>query len=154
LGNQSNILFNSECIIQKFDGKGGWHYVELPNLPPLEIKAFGMCRVKGSIDNLTIKDKTIMPMGNGKMMLNLDNKIRSYLKKSVGDTIFVILEKDDTPFIIPNELEICLKDVPPCWDKFLTISKANQRQYVKQIYQSKNPETIAKRIERLIERLS
>ena len=55
--------------LQKYPGKGGWTYAQLPNVPVEEKRAFGMIRVKGTIDGFPIKQYNLMPMGNNILFL-------------------------------------------------------------------------------------
>ena len=51
---QEEAIVNGVFVIEKMDGKGGWHYVKLPTITKSN-RPFGQVRVKGKIDTFEFK---------------------------------------------------------------------------------------------------
>jgi hypothetical protein len=111
-------LVNKKYLLQKFPGKGGWTFAEIPDVLADKHSPFGWVKVRGSIDGFEIKNYNLQPMGNGKLFLPVKAEIRKTIKKQAGDFVQVILYKDNTPLEIPEELLICLADEPKAHEKF------------------------------------
>lgn len=78
--NKEKPLVNSEYLLQKFPGKGGWTYAAIPEILQNKNNPFGWVKIKGSIDGFKLKQYKLMPMGNGKLFLPVKSEIR---KKSI-----------------------------------------------------------------------
>ena len=63
--NEEKPLVNQDYLLQKFPGKGGWTYAEIPEVLQDKHAPFGWVKVKGSIDGYQFKNYRLMPMGNG-----------------------------------------------------------------------------------------
>ena len=74
-------LVDREYLLEKFPGKGGWTYAQIPEILQNKQSAFGWVRVRGTIDNFEIKNYNLMPMGNGKLFLPVKAEIRKKIKK-------------------------------------------------------------------------
>lgn len=48
-------LVDKNYLLQKFEGKGGWTFAEIPEIP-MPKTSFGMLKVKGKIDNYEFSD--------------------------------------------------------------------------------------------------
>src|SRR5215472_14613844 len=89
-------------IIQQFQEQGektGWTYITIPSdiaqqLKPGNKKEF---RVKGKLDNFSIKRKAILPMGEGNFMMPLDANTRKNIGKRQGSTLTIKIEVDNSP---------------------------------------------------------
>ncbi len=143
-------IVNQLLLLKKFPGKGGWTYAEVPELVGISRANFGWVRVKGTIDNYEVSDYSLAPMKGGKLFLPVKAEIRKKIKKQVGDYIKVILYRDNSAFIIPEELIDCLQLEEKAFENFNKLSKSDQRQHVKWIYSAKREETRAERIGVLI----
>ena len=146
-------IVNQKLLLQKFPGKGGWTYAEIPEIPSLSCTNFGWVKVKGSIDNYEISDYSLAPMKGGKLFLPVKTEIRKKIKKQAGDFVTVVLYKDDSIFTIPEELIDCLLLEDRAFDLFNKLSKSDQRQFVKWIYSAKREDTRAERIGKMISKL-
>ena len=75
--------------IHRFEKQGektGWTYVEIPadlagQLVPGNKKAF---RVKGKLDNFSIKGVSLLPMGGGSFIMPLNAAMRKGIGKKAG----------------------------------------------------------------------
>ncbi|WP_411028812.1 DUF1905 domain-containing protein [Spongiimicrobium sp. 3-5] len=140
-------LVNSEYLLRKFPGKGGWTYAEIPEILQNRDNPFGWVKVKGTIDGYNLKQYKLMPMGNGKLFLPVKAEIRKRIKKEEGDYVTVILYADESLLEIPSEIIACFKNEPKkTFDTFLSFTEGEQKAYLDWIYQSKTDETKANRI--------
>ncbi len=146
-------LFKGKKIIDRFAGKGGWTYIELPEIKQPINGKFGMLRVKGKVDQCDIYSIHLMPKGNGVLMLPLNLYIRKQIKKKKGDEVLVVLYKDHDEMPIPNEFMECLEAEPEALAYFTTLSGSIKRNVIQYIYQATKEETRAKRIVMFMNRL-
>lgn len=147
-------LVEKEYLVQKFEGKGGWTYVVIPEISPSKKSKFGWVRVRGFIDDFEISQYKLMPMGNGSLFLPLKAEIRKKIGKKEGDKVKVILFADDSPLELPDELRACLEDEPKALRNFLNFTESEQKFYIDWIYSAKKEETKIERIVKTIERVA
>ncbi len=146
-------IVNQLLLLKKFPGKSGWTYAEIPEIPGLNRANFGWVKVKGTIDNYELSDYSLAPMKGGRLFLPVKTEIRKKIKKQAGDYVQVVLYRDESAFIIPEELIDCLLLDERAFESFNKLSKSDQRQYVKWIYSAKKEETRAERIGVLLAKL-
>ena len=146
-------LINQIYLLQKFPGKGGWTYAQIPEIKPNKNNPFGWVRVRGTIDNYEIKGYHLMPMRNGNLFLPVKASIRKKIGKQEGDYIQVILYADDLPTELPEELKLCLQDEPDAYATFLTYTDAEQKGCIEWIYAAKSEDTKVERIAKLLAEL-
>ena len=146
-------LIRKTFKLQRFQGKGGWTFVSIPEIPPDKKSQFGWRRVKGFIDNYEFKNYHLMPMGNGTLILPVKSEIRKKILKKEGDTVKVILFKDSSPLEIPKELLLCLKDEPKAYNMFMKLTEGYQKEFINWIYAAKKEETKASRIAATINKI-
>ena len=147
-------LVEQDYLLEKFRGKGGWTYAQIPEILQDRHTPFGWVRVRGTIDDHEIRDYHLMPMGNGKLFLPVKAAIRKKIKKQAGDYIHVVLFADNLPLEIPEELRLCLSDAPNGLEKFTSCTDAEQRACIKWIYAAKTVETRVRRIAKIIDKIS
>jgi hypothetical protein len=141
-------LVNKKVKLEKYPGKGGWTYARVPEIPPDRKAWFNWVRVKGSIDGYVISAYHLMSMGNGQLFLPVKAAIRKKIKKEAGDTVQVILYKDNDPVTVPQELLDCLRDEPKAHRKFFALPDNEQKKWIDWIYAVKKEET---RVARIVE---
>ncbi len=137
--------------VLKFEKKGektGWTYIEIPadiaqKIFPGNKKTF---RVKGSLDDYPIRQTALLPLGDGKFILALNNEMRKGTGKKFGDEIKAEIEIDKSPLMISTELLDCLSEEPKAIDNFNKLAPSHQRYFSKWINDAKTFETKAKRI--------
>jgi hypothetical protein len=139
--------------LEKYPGKGGWTYAQIPEILPQKENPFGWVKVKGSIDGFEFSKYHLMPMGNGKLFLPVKAEIRKKIKKEAGDTVHVVLYLDQDPLEIPDDFKACLKDEPLAFSFYNSLPQRQQEQYIKWIYASKSPEIKIQRIANAVNRL-
>lgn len=147
-------LVNKDYLLQKFEGKGGWTYAEIPEIPMSE-KPFGMFKVKGTIDGCAFSNVRLMPLGNGHLLLAVSAKMRARIKKQAGDTVHIILYEDNMPAEIPEELILCMSYEDGVLNKFEAYGDGEKKAFIDWIYSAKTEQTKVNRIAetiRLIQR--
>ena len=143
-----------KCLLEKFPGKGGWTFARVPEIPPDKKAPFGWVKVKGSIDSHVLKNYRLMPMGDGTLFLPVRADVRKKIGKKAGDWVVVILQRDDEPTAIPEELLECLRDEPVAHQAFLRLTDAQQSREIQAIYSARNDDGKVDRIASLIRRLA
>ena len=147
-------LVNKKYLLEKYPGKGGWTYAQIPEILQDKHSPFGWVKVRGSIDNHEFKNYRLMPMGNGKLFLPVKAEIRKKIGKKEGDWVNIILFADNTPTEIPEELLLCLLEDPTAHRTFLSYSDGEQKVYVDWIYSAKTDITKVERIAKTLNRLT
>jgi hypothetical protein len=143
------VSFKAE--IKKFGAKGeksGWSYLEIPyeiavKLHDRDKKAF---RVKGNIDECTIKAIAVLPMGEGNYILPLNGEIKKGIRKRAGAFVVLKIEADLSEIEIPHDLQECLDDEPVAGEWFAGLKKGERNYFIKWISSAKTEVTRAKRI--------
>jgi hypothetical protein len=128
--------------------KTGWTYIEIPadlaeKLKPGNKKSF---RVKGKLDQYSIKSVALLPMGSGSFIMALNKTMRKGIGKNKGAMLKVQLEEDTQPYLLNKEFAVCLKDEPAAEKFFRTLPKSHQNYFSKWIEAAKTEPTRTKRI--------
>jgi len=145
--------------VLKFAKKGektGWTYIEIPEtiaqqLKPGNKKSF---RVKGNLDNFSIKQAALLPMGDGSFILPLNGAMRKSLRKRQGAIVAVALAADDSPVLLNSDLLECLQDEPNALAHFNKLPGSHQKYFSKWIESAKTEPTRAKRIAQAVNALA
>lgn len=140
------LLVDRLCQLQKMEGKGGWTYTLIEEIPPDKKAKFGWVQVSGTIDNFELLRYKLMPWGNRKLFLPLRAEIRKKIKKQAGDWVHIQLYLDNTANEVPEEFLLCLEDDQEAKSFFETLSESEQQCYIKWIYETKKDETKVSRI--------
>ena len=143
------VLFST--TIHKFDKQGektGWTYLEIPadiaqQLVPGNKKSF---RVKGKLDNHSIKGVALLPMGGGTFIMPLNSAMRKGIGKRQGAQLQIKLDVDTKTYELNREFMECLADEPKALEFFNTFSRSVQNYYSKWIESAKTEPTRTKRI--------
>lgn len=139
-------LVDKEYLLERFPGKGGWTYAELPEIKKDKDAAFGMMKVCGTIDGYEISGYSLMPMGNGRLFIPVKAEIRKKIGKEEGDYVHIKLYKDDAPYQIPEAFELILREELGAYEAFIKYKKWEQRMCINWIYSAKREETVRERI--------
>lgn len=126
--------------------------MELPDIPLNKEAAFGMLKVRGSVDGYELNGHTLMPFGKGVMMMSVNAEIRRKIKKEEGDTVHITLYADDRPYELPALLVTRLQDAG-VYELFLKMKKSEQRFCAKRIFSSPREATVEERIKKIINAL-
>lgn len=151
------VLFTT--TIHKFEKQGektGWTYIEIPadiaqQLVPGNKKSF---RVKGKLDNHSIKGVALLPMGGGSFIMPLNSAMRKGIGKRQGTQLQIKLELDTKTYELNSEFMECLTDEPKALEFFNTFPRSVQNYYSKWIESAKTEQTRTKRIAQSITAMS
>ncbi|HKS42564.1 MAG TPA: YdeI/OmpD-associated family protein [Blastocatellia bacterium] len=115
----------------------------------------GRVPVRGTLNGFAFRS-SVFPMGGGCHWLVVNRDMREGAKIKAGETISVMMERDDEPRVItpPKDLARALaanKVALAAWDK---LSYTHRKEYAKAIEEAKKPETRARRIEKAIAALA
>lgn len=149
-GEKELLLRKTKLLLEKFPGKGGWTFAQLDDVKPSKDNPFGWVKVQGKIDDYSFSNYRIMPMGNGKLFLPVNAKVRKQIKKEAGDYIEVELYKDDAPIEIPEEIILCLKEDNQAFDAFQKKSDGQKKALIDWIYEAKSDESKIHRIAKMM----
>jgi hypothetical protein len=143
--------------VKKFDavikqGRGGGAFIEVP----LDVKAtFGTARPKVAVtfDGVPYRG-TIAPMG-GASLIGILKDIRSKIGKDIGDRVRVTVELDTAPreVAVPDDVRAALRKAR-LEAAFEKLSYSHRKEHINAIAEAKQPQTRARRIEKLIATLS
>ena len=147
------LLFVGTLTIQKFPGKGGWHFVEIPLMLEKSESKFGWIKVCGEVNGYEIKQYKLAPKGKGKHFLPLKAELRKKIQKGEGDQVKLVLYKDESALEVPAEILECLEAFPEALDFFQSMSESNQKYYIDWVIEAKNIDTKVSRINQMIDRL-
>lgn len=151
---KEDSLVNAKYLMKKFPGKGGWTYVEIPEISQNKNNPFGWVKVKGFIDSYELKQYKLMPMGNERLFLPVKAAIRKVIKKQAGDYVNVILYSDESLLEIPEEILLCFEQESKIlYETFMAYTEGERKTYLDWIYSAKTDETKAVRIATMMSRL-
>ena len=146
-------LVDKDYLLQKYPGKGGWTFAAIPEIAQDKHAWFGWMKVRGTIDDYTIENYHLMPMGNGSLFLPVKAEIRKKIGKNEGDWVHVTLYSQDLPPVLPDDFITCLNDEPLALAAFIKLSSSEQKKITDWIYSVKNDELKVERIAQTIENL-
>jgi hypothetical protein len=145
-------MVDFNAIILQFAEQGektGWTYIEVPadvaqQMKPGNKKSF---RVKGKLDDLTIRGIALIPMGEGNFIMALKKEICKGLRKHRGAMLRVQIEPDDDfKFAVPAELLECFEFEPEAEAFFNTLAESHRGYFTKWIDGAKTEPTRTSRI--------
>ncbi|MFY7735116.1 MAG: DUF1905 domain-containing protein [Bacteroidia bacterium] len=148
-----NPLVDKKYVLEKISGKGGWTFARIPEILQDKKSPFGWVKVRGTIDGYEIRKYHLMPMGNGNLFLPVKAEIRKIINKKEGDTVHIILFKDNEPLEIPEEMLLCLEEEPQALTFFNKLTESEQKFYIQYIYSAKKEETKIVRLAKTINKL-
>jgi len=139
------------ATLLKFDQMGektGWTYLEVPEkiseqLKPGQRKSY---RVKGKIDQHSIKGVALLPMGGGGFIMPVNATMRKAIGKNKGAKVAVQLAVDFKVIPLSQDMMDCLLDEPKALAFFNKLAPSHQQYYSKWIEGAKTEATKTKRI--------
>ncbi|MFP4368890.1 MAG: YdeI/OmpD-associated family protein [Candidatus Kapaibacterium sp.] len=110
--------------------------------------------VSGTIDDISFNN-TLQPLGGGKHILVLNNRLLSQLKKGVGNIVHLILQTKEpaATMELPDDFDSALEQNAVAKEYFERLSPSHKRDYLDWINESKQDETRESRIEKAIQML-
>lgn len=146
-------LVDNSYLLEKFPGKGGWTYAEIPGIEKKKKVNWGWLKVKGTIDGYQINQYHLAPMKGGGLFLPVKASIRKKIGKEAGDYVHIILYPDEAELEIPTAFELCLIEEPAAHRFFKSLSPGEQRLYIVWISAAKRENTQVERIAHAINKL-
>lgn len=152
-------MVHFKTIIKKFGSQGektGWTYIDIPSTIIEKIKpgVKTSFRVKGKLDEHTIKGIALLPMGGGDFIMALNAELRKKIGKKSGYELEVYLSEDKSDFIFNKDFIACLRDEPKALTYFHSLTGSHQKYFSKWIDSAKTIDTKAKRIVMAVKALS
>ena len=146
-----NAMITFSTRILKFDKKGektGWSYIVIDRKKAEQLKPGNRVsfRVRGFIDQHSIHNTALLPMGEGDFILPLNGSMRKAIGKKAGDGLNVRLELDVRQLTPSSDFIKCLKDDGRAVEFFKTLPKSHQQYFSKWIESAKTIQTKTKRI--------
>jgi bifunctional DNA-binding transcriptional regulator/antitoxin component of YhaV-PrlF toxin-antitoxin module len=137
------------ATLQEASGGGRWIVV------PLDVKAaFGEARppVRGTVNGTSFRSR--LAVYGGVTYLGLNRGVRDAAGIEVGDTVEVVLERDDAPreVELPPELEAALAD-PEARAAYDALSFTHRREYAEWVGEAKREDTRGRRAAKAVEML-
>jgi hypothetical protein len=136
------------------DAGGGGAFVRVP----FDVEhVFGSKRVpvRAQFDGEPYRG-TLVRMGLPEHLLIVLKSIRARIGKGIGDTVTVVIERDDAPRVVavPADLARALRASPAAAANFRRLAYSHRREYVNWITEAKRAATRAARIERALQLLA
>ena len=107
--------------------------------------------VRGTINGFPFRS-SIFPGGDGTHYMAVNKATREGAKAKGGDTISVVMERDDEPRVVtpPPDLASALKSNKIAREAWEKLSYTHQKEYANAIAEAKKPETRVRRVEKAI----
>jgi hypothetical protein len=147
-------LVSGDFLLEKYPGKGGWTFITIPPVKPGKSKPFGFNRVKGKINGFEFKRAGIWKMKSGSYFFPVNSAMRKSIGRQAGDTVQVVLYRDDEQVSVPDEILVCLKEDAVVMKKFTALSPSRQAEYIKWILSAKKEQTRIDRIAAMMNNLT
>jgi len=111
--------------------------------------------VQTAIDGFPYQGE-LLPLGDGYHGLTIPREVRRAVGKTVGDVLRVALSHDLSERVVtmPEDLAAALAEEEAALKFFKSLTKPEQRAYVRYLKGAKNPATRAKRLTETVYRLS
>jgi hypothetical protein len=146
-------IFKSTLTIQKIEGKGGWTYVSLPFIKNQKNNPFGWMIAEVTIDDYTIENYHLMPMGNGHLFLPIKASVRKHINKYVGDTVFVKIIPIDYLKKVTHLFLASLQHFPIAESNYVKLSSEEKSMLINSLCKLKNQERLIDEIKNKIVQL-
>ena len=145
-------IFDGECTLKKFAGKGAWTFIMMPSDASLPKKKNNTLRVRGFIDDYELKDFNMWAMKEGNFIA-VKAEIRKKIKKEEGDAVKVLLYLDEAQQIIPEDFLTCLREEPKLLQLFESYPENRKKETTDWIFAAKTEDEKITRIAQTLEKL-
>jgi hypothetical protein len=142
------------AILEQHEG-GTATSVSIPFDVPKVFGRRGRVPVRGTINGVPYRS-SVFRMGDAPYFMVVNRRMREQGGLSAGQAVTVVMERDDAPrsVEVPADLEAALKANGGAREAWARLSFTHQREHVEAVTGAKRPETRARRIARVIEKLS
>ncbi|SOE21450.1 protein of unknown function [Spirosomataceae bacterium TFI 002] len=103
-------------------------------------------RIKGTLDKMPIKQKALIPIGEGNYILPFNSEMRKSLAKEEGATVQFKVEVDNDEFEFSADFLACLEDDERAMTHYQSLAPSHQKYFSKWVESAKTIETKTKRI--------
>lgn len=130
---------------------GAWTHMDMPFSVEEAFGTKARVAVRGTVNGFPFRS-SIMPRGQGVFYMAFTKEMQTATGAGVGDTVNVVMEMDTAPRTVevPAYLKKALKAAPALDKLFAALSYSHKKEYVSWIEQAKQPETRARRIEKML----
>jgi ribosomal protein L11 len=142
-----------DAALHRLEGKIAWTVFYVPFSVPDIYGTNGRLNVKTIIDGHAFKG-TLLPSKNGHY-LAFNKEMKEACKKNIGDSVHVVLEKDDETRTveIPDSIKEVLENNPGAMEAFQKLPDYIKREEINRIASAKQQQTIEKRLNELVGKL-
>src|SRR4051812_46867029 len=142
------------AVIEKFDDGKDTAYVTIPFDVEKTYGSKGQIKIKAWFDTHPYRG-VLANMGTGSHILGLRKDVRAAIKKTIGDSVDVILEKDEEERVveIPDDLQKAFLKAKKAQAFYETLSYTNRKEYAVWITSAKKVETREKRLLETLKKL-
>lgn len=125
-------LVDRDYLLETAPEMGSWTYTLIPEIAPDPHARFGWVRVRGTVDGVEISDYHLMPglHGSGQLFLSVNAALRKKIGKRAGDTVRIVLWRDDGPVTVPEDFAACLADEPSARSFFDSLGDDERRRWI------------------------
>lgn len=143
-----------EAVLEVGDGDGGV-FVVLPFSVADVYGTRGRVPVRATFDGYPYQG-SVTPLSDGHHALPVLKQIRRAIAKTVGDTVRITLSRDvaERRMDVPADLAARLAAAPPAAAYFAQLAYTHQREYINWLKGARKPETHARRLTEIVERLA
>jgi hypothetical protein len=140
--------------LQSIGPTGAWTRLMLPFDVEKVFGSRARVSVKGTINGFAFRT-SIFPNGDGTHHIMVNKAMQQGAKAKPGDTVRMTLERDDAAktVAVPADLKQALAKNKRAQAAFDKLAPSHRREHIRVISEAKKPETRARRIGRMIERL-
>jgi len=144
-----------QAKLERPPGAGTWTYMTVPFNVQAEFKVKGQVKVKGSVNGVLFRG-SLMPHGNGKHFLVVNQSIREQAGVHAGDTVKAVIERDTKTRTVslPNDFKRALARNAKAKAGYEKLAYSHKKAYVEWIESSKKEETRARRIKETLTRVA
>lgn len=151
---EGKAILEGDFTIERYPGKGGWSYIELPPIPKEEDAPFGWIEASAIIDGVQIEHLKLWPMKKGGVMLSLRADTRKRIKKEAGDSLYLQLFDFDRTGILKMQLIDSIRIIQPDLEgKLQELPSWELNQFLVKMTKAKKEEQKAEIILKIIEEL-
>lgn len=150
---QNMKTYKFDAVIKKHESIDA-AFIEFPYDVKKEFGVNGQVKVLASFDGYEYRG-SLANMGYFCHCLGITKEVRNKIGKQAGDTVHVVIKKDDKPRIIeiPDDFMKLLRENENAKNFFDTLSYSNRKEYVEWITSAKKEETRIRRTEASINML-
>ena len=145
--------YEFDAVIQKHPDLDA-AFIEFPYDVEKEFGTKGQVKVFVTFDGYEYRG-SLAKMGHHCHRLGLTKQVRAAIGKNPGDTVHIVLKKDEAPRVIeiPDDFGKLLDLNPKAKNYFEGLSYTHRKEYVRWITEAKKAETRERRLQKAIEML-